>query len=107
MYQFSSGNEVPLFNMGTCCLIRKKKKANVLLHPEFQSLGHCYKDQASKSYNYSKFIWGVLKTAIAIVICSKHNSTRRYLHIHFDNLYFKNWGESIGVDVQLLSKYFS
>ena len=77
-----------------------------MLHPEFQSVGHHNGDQASKSYNYSKIIWGVLKTAAAIIISSKYNSTRLiYLHINLDNLYFKNWG-SIGVEVQLLSNMF-
>lgn len=75
--------------------------------PSFK-VWNSYKDQASKSYNYSKFIWGVLKTLIAIEISSEYNSTRqRYLHISCDNLYFKNWGESIGIDVQLLSKNIS
>lgn len=107
MYQFSSGNEVSSFYIDTCCLIGKKKKGYVLLHPEFQNLEHCYKDQTRKSYDYRKLNWGVLKIARAIVISSKYNSTRQcYLRINFDNLCFKNWKESIGVEVQLLSKNF-
>lgn len=51
---------------------------------------------------YSKFIRRVLKTATAIVIPSKYNSTRlHYFCINFDNLYFKNGGRSVGIDVQL------
>lgn len=107
MYQFSSGNEVASFYIETCCLIEKKKKGYVLLYPEFQNLEHCYKDQTHKSYKYRKLNWGVLKTARAIVISSKYKSTRQcYLHINSDNLCFKNWKKSIGVDTQLLSKNF-
>lgn len=77
------------------------------MHPKFQSLDHCYRDQASKSYSYSKFIWGILKMATAIVMSFKYSSTRlHYLRINFDNLYIRNWGESIGVGFRLLSKNF-
>lgn len=53
------------------------------MHLEFQSPYHCYRDQASKSYNYSKFIGWVLKTATTIIISSKYNSIRLlYLHMY-------------------------
>lgn len=81
MYQTDSGNEILLFHMGTCGLIFK----NDLLCVEFQNLGRCYTDEASNSCHDSKFIWGVLKTATAIVIPSKHNYVTRlsYLCLNF------------------------
>lgn len=96
MYQFSSGNEVLLFYVGTCCLIFLK---NDMLCPEFQNLAHCYTDQASKSHNYNNFIWGVLKIATATVIPSKYNYFTRlpYLHTPFDTSYFKNCREVLGL----------
>lgn len=72
------------------------------MHPKFQSLDHCYRDQASKSYNYTKFIGWVLKTATTTVISSKYNSIRLlYLHMYILTICILKLGEgSIGVDFQ-------